>query len=231
MRRTLTLAAGLTLLASAAAAGLTYRQAEVTCPLDGTTFSYRAMGSGTSFGQRLDLKRIGPIDSTPPLPVCPKDHFIVFDEQLSPDELKTLKALVAGADYKARVKAGPSYAVLAHLFETLKKPADTIAFAHLRASWQVEGDAEAVEAQHRAALTHYTAFLEGEMDLEQRFNVGLIAGELERRLGRFDAATARFEALAALPYADAEPFRGIIALQRALIEQKDREPHAIPRPE
>lgn len=222
------LAAALLLVAGTAAA-LTYQQVTVTCPLDGTVIEYGAMGSGTSFGQRLDLMPIGPIDPTPPLPTCPKDGFIVFDEQLSEADRAKVKALVATPEYAKLAKQGPPYAVLATIFEALDKPAEASAFAWLRASWQVESDAAANRRFLANALRGYEAALKGELPLERRFQLGLIAGELERRLGRFEAAAARFAALEALPFANVDGFDRVIERQKVLIGEKDHAPHPIPK--
>ena len=221
--------AALALLLAGTAGALTYHEAKVTCPLDGTVIAYDAMGSGTSFGQRLDLMPIGPIDATPPLPKCPEDHFIVFEEALSPAELAKVKALVATAKYRALAEKGPEYGALALIFETLGRPDEMIAFAWLRASWQTEGDAKANRRFLAASLDRYRAALKAELPLERRFQVGLIAGELERRLGQFDAAAKRFGELEALPFANAAPFDRIVARQKALIAEKDSAPHPIPK--
>jgi len=216
-----------TLSLTVPAHALTYAEATITCPLDGKTFSYTAMGSGTQFGQRLDLKPIGPIDATPPLPKCPEDHFIVYEETLSDADLKTVKALVATPAYRALAKDGPTYAALARIFEAVGQPDEVIGFAWLRASWQAEGTPANGQYLH-AARTRYAAVLGGELPPERRFQVGLIVGELERRTGDFSAAAKRFTELQAMQYASAEPFDRIIARQLALVGAKDRAPHPIP---
>jgi len=45
---------------------------EMKCPLDGTTFKAWQDFSGTSFGNRLDLKTLGPTASPWSLAQCPK---------------------------------------------------------------------------------------------------------------------------------------------------------------
>lgn len=56
------------------ALGSTVGEVSTTCPLDGTTFTWTAAMSGTTVGQRLDLRPIGSILSPWPVAVCPKDH-------------------------------------------------------------------------------------------------------------------------------------------------------------
>lgn len=224
---TLPLALPLALLLTPPAAALTTAEVEATCPIDGHTFSYRAMMSGTQFGQRLDLKPIGPIAAPAPLPVCPKDHAVVFDEELSGEALAKQKALVATAAYAAAAKDEPSYALLARTLDALGHPAAAVGFAWLRASWQVEGDAAKTTRFLTAALAGYERELASKTSADA-FQIGLIAGEIERRLGRFDAAGKRFAALAADAKAKEKPFAGIIAYQRKLVGDKDSAPHQIP---
>lgn len=219
-----------TLALTAPAAALTFFEETVTCPIDGKTFTYQAMGSGTSFGQRLDLKPIGPTAAPPPLPVCPNDHFVVFDEKLDPTAIQKLKSFIKTGRYrKAIADADSSYYLLALLLEARGEPAEVIGFAYLRASWQVEGDAAKTERYLTEALKWHERALTGGLPPEKAFQVDLITGELERRLARFDAAAARFTRLAARPEASKAPFKGIVAYQQSLVTAKDRAPHEIPK--
>lgn len=218
----------LVLLWSGSAVALTTAEVKITCPLDGHAFTYQAMMSGTQFGQRLDLKPIGPIAAPAPLPVCPKDQAVVFDEDLTGAPLAKQKALVATAAYKAAAKDEPSYALLARTLEALGHAPAEVGFAWLRASWQVEGDAAKVTRFLTAALSGYEKGMVGKAGVEA-FQMGLIAGELERRLGRFEAAGKRFAALAGHDTAKERPFAGIIAYQQKLVAAKDAAPHQIPK--
>jgi hypothetical protein len=56
--------------------------------------------SGTSFGKRLDLRAIGPTASPWSLPVCPKDHFVLFKQKFSPEELADLRSFVNSEPYQ-----------------------------------------------------------------------------------------------------------------------------------
>lgn len=216
------------LLWASPAAALTTAEVKITCPLDGHAFTYQAMMSGTQFGQRLDLKPVGPIAAPTPLPVCPKDHAVVFDEELAGEALSKQKALVASAAYQAAAKDEPSYALLARTLEALGHGPAEVGFAWLRASWQVEGDAAEVTRFLTAALAGYEKGMAGKDGVEA-FQMGLIAGEIERRLGRFEAAGKRFAALAEHAKAKERPFAGIIAYQQTLVAAKDAAPHQIPK--
>jgi hypothetical protein len=63
---------------------------------------------------------------------------------------------------------------------------------------------------------------------KDRLNTLLLCGELERRLGKFEAAGKRFREVLALEEFKEEPRREpIVTLQLRLIEAKDRAPHAL----
>ena len=58
----------------------------------------------------------------------------------------------------------------------------------------------------------------------------LVAGEIERRLGKFDLAEVRFNRLKKLPeFQDARNVSDIISYQLVLIAAKDTGPHEIDR--
>jgi hypothetical protein len=95
-----------------------------TCPLCGQKFQARLAASGTQFGQRLDLRPIGPIASPWPLAVCPKCGFVLYkdDNKYAGEELKALRKVVASDEYKKLGASAPTYARLAKLHEGLKSP-------------------------------------------------------------------------------------------------------------
>ncbi|MCB9551094.1 MAG: DUF2225 domain-containing protein [Myxococcales bacterium] len=220
----------LTLALTHPAAALTLREVTVTCPIDGKKFTYQAMMSGTSFGQRLDLKPIGPTAAPPPLPVCPDDHFVVFEEELDPATIEQLAAFIKTRPYRKAIADGESsYYLHALLLEARFRHPEAIGYAYLRASWQVEGDAAKTERYLTEALKWYERALPIPLPPDRALQAELITGELERRLARFDAAAARFTRLATHPEATAAPFKGIIAYQQRLITDKDRAPHEIPK--
>ena len=200
------------------------------CPLDGTKFVATLDMSGTAFGQQLDAKKTGPTASPWALAVCPKDHFVLYQDEYSKAEIADLKKFVASDDYQKWVKDNPSYFLLAKLFEHVGKDKFAVGFAYLQASWQV--DTEPVPYR-RAALESLDAFkkwleLPGSKDPERVQSAELFSGELERRLGDFDPARARFERLKKTKGYDTGVYARIVRYQLELIAAHDSEAHQVP---
>jgi hypothetical protein len=205
-------------------------EVDEVCPLDGTKFKAMEDMSGTSFGKRLDLRQIGPTASPWSLPVCPKDHFVLFQEKFSPAEIADLRTFVNGQDYQAVATTHSSYFLLARIFEHLKKEPGIIAFTYLQASWQVEGDAAQYKEYAQQGLQVYKEVLAAQKDHGEEWKTAeLLSGELERRLGRFDDAKTRFTALKQQPEFRDGLWKSIVDYQLQLIELHDSKPHELPR--
>jgi hypothetical protein len=209
-----------------------------TCPIDGEKWTQRIETSTRPTGLRLDLKKLGDVVEPPTLPQCPKCGFIQFSDQLSEPVLKKLKAFIPSPDYQILAAKSPSWACLAQIQEFLdgaglsrnpKTAPMQVGFSYLRAAWQVE-DKPAQRDRflgraHERFLKVAQTMQPGDKD---RLNVLLLCGELERRLGKFEAAEKRFRELL-----DAEEFKGearrepIVNLQLQLIADRDSTPHAL----
>lgn len=212
------------------ALGSTFGEVSSTCPLDGTTFTWTASMSGTSFGQRLDLRPIGPIASPWPVAVCPKDHFVLFDDKLDPDTIERARAVVATPEYQALAATESSYYLLATLQRGLGRPESELGWLLLQASWQVEADAARNRRYLEEALAAYQASLAtGKLSGEERLTADLLAGELERRLGRFAEAKARFTRLQGEKPAPEGVIKRIIDAQLSYTAAGDSAPHEVPR--
>lgn len=219
----------------------TMMQRPQVCPLDGTKWTATLDGSGTSFGQQLDLKPVGPTPAPWRLAVCPTDHFVMYQDSFSPAELATLKPLITSPTYQALAKDHSEYFLLGKIFEHLGKPEFVIALAFVKASWQVDRDPARYAEYAGEALRHYEAGLAkpdtadakaSEAERQSlRLNAELIAGELERRLGKFEAARIRFARLEGSSQPKEEIFRTIIAQQLRLIAARDSDRHRVERPD
>ena len=189
---------------------LTFGTRSFTCPIDGKTFTARVPLSGTSFGMRLDTRRIGPIASPWPMPVCPGSGFPLYKRRFSEAEAARLKAIVATPAYKAVRAGNTNYYVAAWVRAKLGAKPYRLALYYLRASWEAErGD----PARHRRylniTLNHFRGHLKG-TDLKSRRDqaASIFAANLERRLGRFDAARTRIRVL--LPHLKKAALRQVV---------------------
>lgn len=216
------------LLALPLAANALYLQlTEVTCPIDGTKFQYSRVISGSSFGTYLDLQPFGMVAAPAPLAKCPGNGFVMYKDKFSDEEIARLKTYVNSAEYQALQKAHKPYYLAAQLQRVANESPRLIAAALLRATWQAWG-----EDYTRYATEALEAYREGlalpAADAQQWFADQLIAGELERRLGKFDDAKTRFGALTRHAEIDRGIHRDIVELQLKLIDAKDNFSHKIP---
>lgn len=217
----------LTLVAAGDAGASIIRDETFTCPIGGEKFESRVVQSGYQQGQRLDMRPYGRILSPFPLPKCPGNGFVMYKDEFSEDELAKLKPIVASKEYQALQKQHRTYFLAAYLEEKMGEATDrSFANRYLRASWQAEGswgpsrtpeklnprDRELVVRYRTLALEKLNAALAKDERGSKDWLTGmLLAAELERLLGRFDAAQKR---LADLPAA-ADVSEG----QRAALEK------------
>ncbi len=219
----------LSLWAGLLARAVTTLEQSFTCPIDGETWKQRIETSTRPSGLRLDLRKLGDVVDPPTLPQCPKCRFIAFSDALPEPVMKKLKAFVQGGDYQMIAAKSPSWACLAHLQEFLGAEPVHIGFSFLRASWQVEEKPALCERYLSRAYDRFSKVAQtlspGHKD---RLNVLLLCGELERRLGKFEAAAKRFRELLAADEFKDEPRREPISkLQMNFIEARDRAAHTL----
>lgn len=179
------------------ASAMTMGEQSFTCPIGGETFTQRMATSGYQYGMQLDIKPVGAIAAPLPLPECPGNGFLIFDEGLSDADIDRLTAVVASREYQAMRGRESTYYRAAHLQRALGQPVHRIAWTLLRASWQAGGDqylryAEEALAEYRKALQGPP---DGEFTTELQDSAHIVIGELLRRLGRFDEAQAHLRAL------------------------------------
>lgn len=172
-------------------------EVEHTCPIDGTKFTAPTAMSGTSFGTRLDLRKIGPIASPWLMVTCPGNGFPLFEDEFSAAEIATLKAFAATDEYKALVSGHEVYYVVARLQRLLGRSRENIAFSLLSASWQAEDkDDPRALAYLDEALPLFDVEAEQPApsdDASQAATLRFLTIELRRRLGRFEEAGTLLE--------------------------------------
>jgi hypothetical protein len=218
------------LMTSVSATALTFRNVDYICPVGGEAFSSPQVGSATYFGMNLDTRPEGMGPVPWPLPKCPGNGFVIFAEKFPEDELSKLTQLVGSPEYQALRNRESDYFLAAFLMERIERPARSIAYTLLNASWE----AQKPEQEQRyldAALRHYLSSLDaakgtGDELLADQF----LAGELERRLGKFSEAESRFKALLVGNRLSDEGHIRVARYQLELIGEKDSLPHGMPAP-
>ena len=178
------------------AQAMTMGMREYTCPINGRKFKASVAMSGTSFGMRLDTRRIGPIASPWTMPVCPGSGFPLYKRTFSKEERATLRKLVATPEYAAVRRANTTYFLAAWVQERLGANGFRVALYYLRATWQAEGSDTARHRRYlETTLRALDAHLKGaKLKKRQTHFAILLAANTERRLGRFDAAIERINA-------------------------------------
>jgi len=210
------------------AAALRIIDASLVCPIDGQPFKARIAASGTSFGRYFDGQDYGPIASPWPLPVCPGNGFVVFDQErrYSEGELTRLREFVASAAYRGWIADDTPYYRLARQQALLGESEDSIAQILLAATW--EAGPRRYPRYAEEALAAWQKRAAREAGSERVYDTRMLVGELQRRLGRFDEARATFEALRAdrgfpgkrLEADEAGYRRKIVEAQLALIRDR-----------
>jgi len=213
------------------AAALTFSEGHFECPIGGEKFSQRMASSGTQFGAMLDLKPIGPIAAPWTLAECPGNGFILFKGEFSAAELERLAPYVASPAYQA-LRAETTWYRAAQLRRVIDAPGIEVAYTLLNASWQASS--EQYPRYAREALTEFEAAMrapDAPHEGAAWATSEMLAGELERRLGNFDAAGRRFARLATRAELAAPQLAAIVRFQQCLIATRDGSPQLVPPPE
>ena len=238
MKRRILLVLVLSLAVVGAARADTVVTQEMTCPLCSHAFKCELDASGTRFGMRLDLKPVGPIAAPWRLPVCPKCHFVIYDEHIPAEEIEKCREIVPSQTYKKHIGRASHY-LLGILFEGLQKPSMNLAHIFLKASWQEEQDPVKLKDCLERSLRHFEVFLQKNtkkeggtpsrnLDGDESYSTALLLkGEILRRLGRFDEAKVHLTGVLKL-----KPFQGtllgdIVAFEIMLCDKKDSKPHEV----
>jgi hypothetical protein len=207
---------------------MTVHDVDMTCPIGGEKFSARMVGSGTAFGQYLDRRQFGATASPWPLAKCPKNGFVIFRDDFTAGEIAQLTAIVASADYRALQARETNYHVAAWLLRRLgAAPAEVFAF-QLAATWEASDDErhdryDRYAAEALATLEQVLAMPGA--PVEDALDKAQLAAELERRLGRFDAAHRRLSAL--LPHVRGSGLEPLVIQELQLVDARDRAPHRV----
>lgn len=168
--------------------------APMTCPVGGEAFApYRATHYST-YGQRPDGRPYSYMPMPLPIPECPTNKLVVFDD-FTPAEVETLAALIAAPDYAALVERENAYYRGYWLAGRLQRPARTVLGLLNAAIWaEAPGRGEpgrgdpARAARYREALVREVDRLPADTAAEDRLWLQARATNALRELGRFEEA-------------------------------------------
>jgi tetratricopeptide (TPR) repeat protein len=210
---------------------LTFRETRVTCPIDGKQFTAKVVQSLSMTGRRLDMKPLGGLAAPWPLPICPENGFVIFKETFSNDELEKLKSIVLAEKYRSLRRENTDYFLVAYMMERMGETGVRLGWVYLQASWEAEESQPALIERYRSlAVKFYDEYLGQEKKpSDQWLQALVITSDLERMLGRFDAARARLDAAELDQVPSNSPYRAFIKQIHSHAEAKDAEPEKFVR--
>ncbi len=202
-------------------------EGEMTCPVCGTKFTTIMDISGYNPGERLDLKPLDPIAVPKRIPVCPKCSFVLYEYDLPNEEREKLRGFLKSPQYQQLLaQKHTSYFLLARILTFMDYPSFDVAYAYLKASWQVE---QLDSKRYFSYLESCLASLRGlPEDGKEWTTAQVLIGEILRLLGKFDEAHQHFMLLLHKPEFKKEPYRTYISIETELISSKDRSPRKGP---
>lgn len=173
----------------------TFAPVSRTCPIGGEKFKSSEMMSNSYFGERPDGKPYSPMPVSP-IPECPKNGFLLFDEDFSKPEIATLTAIVDSNEYQTmRNTETPYYRAWWLLSHSGRNNRIAEASLLLRASWETDEMPDRKRRYQAAFVSATTALVPGEAQDTRWFWLNLRASNALRELGDFDAASALLDRL------------------------------------
>jgi len=216
---------GLLVAAAGLAAAAKFVDREMPCPVCGNVFYARLDLSGAGSEMRLDLKPVGDVAWPWLLPDCPKCGFVVYRLPVPAAELARCRVITASEEYK-KARARSSYYRVGLLYLRLGLPVYSVANSFLKASWQEESDPARLKEDLELSLKYFTDCA-ATCAAEEKENSQLLAGELLRRLGRFEEARAHLAKLQGLKGFQKNFFADIVEFQLVRCAKLDPAPYEL----
>jgi hypothetical protein len=125
----------------------------------------------------------------------------MYQDKFSESELGAIRAIVLTADYQRLRNEHTNYYMVAYVKERLEGDDYDLGDMYLRASWEAEIERPSLVQQYQAlAIAKYDAFLKRDSTRSKDWWFAtVVAAELDRLLGHFDAVEARLDGLASPP--------------------------------
>jgi hypothetical protein len=202
----------------------TSSRVEMTCPYDGTKFTFEAQASGSSFGTTLDFMQVGALQSPWPLAVCPTNGFVFFKAKFDDEELERLRPMVLSPAYQA-LKEETAYYRAAWIRERTGADHREVSILLLSATWEVFRDPRRYQQYATELIARLPRDIEAAVG-DEKLALRRLLGELMRRVGRSDEARQYFLDFAKEQAPESND--GLIAaFEVRLIDKKDTQPHLV----
>jgi len=215
--------------AAASTHAMTVHEVDVTCPIGGGKFTTRMVGSGTAFGQYLDRRRFGATVSPWPLAKCPANGFVIYKDDFTATEIAQLGPIVASPEYRELQARETDHYLAAYLQRRLGAAPLAVFPFLLAATWEATGDERYDRYATEALAALEQVMAKPDATFEDARGHAQLAAELERRLGRFDAAHRRLSTL--LPAVRGTGLEPLVRQELRLVDARDRAPHEVEDPE
>ena len=206
---------------------------EYVCPVGGEKFTAEVEASGTSWGQNLDLKPIGPIGAPGLIAQCPGHKLVIYKgiEEFSESDVEKLTKFILSDHYKNLSKNNTTFYLAAKTMEYLDEDQLDVAHVYLKATWQVYEDMQKYIKYATETRKAFLEFLQTHPSENDEWVVAnILIGEMLRRLERFGEAKKHFAKLSThASFSEENIYKKILEYQLELIGKKDSEPHKFQR--
>ena len=201
---------------------------EKTCPVDGKRFQFQGPPPSISRELFLDMKPVEPGEASWPLPKCPDNGFVIYKSRFSESKLRKLRLFIAEEPYRSMVDTHSTHYLAAMLMKRVEEPPYDVAWSLVRATWETSNPAHFRQYAEEALAAYESLPPGAALPRRQRVLREMMSGELERRLGMFDAAKRRFSSIRDEAEFTTPVLQRVIQLQLKLIGDKDSGSYRMP---
>ncbi|WP_298470155.1 hypothetical protein [uncultured Erythrobacter sp.] len=132
-------AVGISMFALGSAQATTFFEEKFECPIGGEKFKAQVVASNSTWGQRADGKPYGAL-AIWPIPECPDNGLILFEDKFEEDELALLAKAIATPEYQSMREIDTPRFRLFWLKRAIGRPVGEQLGALLQATWQTDED-------------------------------------------------------------------------------------------
>jgi hypothetical protein len=195
------------------------------CPIGGTRFEFTTAASYNTWGARPDGKPYGSWTFPLPLPVCPGNGLVMYEE-FSREQLRLLRPLTASPEYEAMSTTETPHYRAVWLMRKLGAPTSKVLWTLLKATWEADGNA----SQRARYQREYVELAKTDPrpvsgdDLDWIVAQARAANAL-RELGQFQDAAAMLQTIPAqsldVPTGNRRGWLGYLQRLKAVIDRRE----------